>query len=179
MSDTRTVHVCISTASNFVIIDREGSTRDTHCAVLDVSQAVSAAHVIQKMNGILFYPWPREVRWADIADLKSGTTFKGEKLLTGTTGAPRETADGLTAVYLIWSHEHGRWWGPGGRGYVSSMRQAGQYSREQALQICRKAILGTADRLGALPELPVRLTDVLAFTSAFLAEYPEIVGEWL
>jgi hypothetical protein len=89
-----------------------------------------------------------------------------------------ETAK-LTDIYLIWSHEHGRWWGPGGRGYVRSMRQAGQYSREQALQICRDAILGTADRLGALPELPVRLADVLAFTSAFLSNHPDICGEWL
>jgi hypothetical protein len=84
----------------------------------------------------------------------------------------------LADIYLIWSHEHARWWGPGRCGYVVSISEAGQYTREQALQICRKAIPGTAHDLGRLPELPVRLADVLAFTSGFLAEYPGHGGEW-
>jgi len=62
--------------------------------------------------------------------------------------------------YLIWSHEHGAWWGPGGFGYTSNMDEAGRYSREEAIRICRKAIPGTAAELGALPELPVRLADL-------------------
>ena len=65
-------------------------------------------------------------------------------------------------IYLIWSHEHGRWWMPGGRGYTKSPALAGRYSREAALRICRNAIPGTAERLGALPELPVLLADVEA-----------------
>ena len=87
MSDTtnpapmasRTVHVCISSASSFVIIDREGSTRDTHCAVLDVPHAVAAPEVIHKMNGIVFFPWPKEVHWPDIVQLKSGAVYKEQR----------------------------------------------------------------------------------------------------
>jgi hypothetical protein len=64
--------------------------------------------------------------------------------------------------YLIWSHEHGRWWLPGGRGYTTNLAEAGRYSRVRALTICARAIPGTAERLGALPELPVRLADLEA-----------------
>lgn len=66
-----------------------------------------------------------------------------------------------TTDYLIWSHEHGAWWGPGLTGYVKSLFAAGRYTRADALRICTKAIPGTADRTGVLPELPVRLADVL------------------
>jgi len=31
------------------------------------------------------------------------------------------------ALYLIWSHEHGGWWRPGGWGYVSTISQAGRF----------------------------------------------------
>lgn len=84
----------------------------------------------------------------------------------------------MNEVYLIWSHEHGLWWGPGGNGYVRSMSKAGQYTREAALLICMKAMPGTARRMGTLPELPVRLADVLAFTSAHLAVIPHDSGDW-
>ncbi len=66
-----------------------------------------------------------------------------------------------TDAYLVWSHEHGKWWGPGGRGYVRSLARAGRYTRASALVICATAVPGTANRLGALPELPVRLADVM------------------
>jgi hypothetical protein len=67
----------------------------------------------------------------------------------------------IADVYLIWSVEHNRWWGPGERGYVVSISEAGHYPREVALRVCTKAIPGTAHRMGRLPELPVRLADVL------------------
>jgi hypothetical protein len=73
--------------------------------------------------------------------------------------------------YLVWSNEHGRWWGPGHRGYVKSMRRAGRYSRAEALAICRGA-LGTAGHLGMLAEIPVRLDDV----QEFLAGQPLLEG---
>lgn len=65
-------------------------------------------------------------------------------------------------VYLVWSNEHRAWWGPEHRGYVRGVSQAGRYSRDEALEICRQA-LGTAGHLGTLAELPVRLGDVIAF----------------
>jgi hypothetical protein len=81
-------------------------------------------------------------------------------------------------IYLIWSHEHGQWW-RGRNGYTASMSEAGHFSREEALQICLGAMPRNADMLGALPELPVRLADVLAFTSPYLAKWPDRQhGRW-
>jgi hypothetical protein len=44
--------------------------------------------------------------------------------------------------YLIWSTEHDGWWGPGGLGYVRHVGEAGRYTREEALEICRNALPG-------------------------------------
>jgi len=64
--------------------------------------------------------------------------------------------------YLVWSHEHGAWWGPNGYGYTKGLMTAGRYSRDGALDICRGAI-PTAGHIGAIAEIPVRLVDVQAF----------------
>jgi hypothetical protein len=40
---------------------------------------------------------------------------------------------------LIWSFEHGRWWAPGGFGYVDDVEKSGRYTEEQAKEICRRA----------------------------------------
>lgn len=63
--------------------------------------------------------------------------------------------------YLIWSHEHSAWWKPGARGYTNSPALAGRFNPDVALAICINAIPGTAQRLRALPKLPVRLADLL------------------
>ena len=82
-------------------------------------------------------------------------------------------------VYLIWSHEHAAWWGPGGCGYYSGLAEAGRYGRSEAVAISANAIPGTAYRLGALPELPVRLADVETMRGAFRARFPEVpVEDW-
>ena len=65
-------------------------------------------------------------------------------------------------MYLVWSNEHRRWWGPGSCGYVKRVSDAGRYSRENAIEICRNA-LGTAGHIGMLAELPVREDDVVEF----------------
>lgn len=83
----------------------------------------------------------------------------------------------MTDVYLIWSHEHGGWWGPGRAGYVRSISKAGRYSRDEALTICAEAIPGDARRLGALPELPVRKADVLVMRDAFRGRFPALPAE--
>jgi len=41
--------------------------------------------------------------------------------------------------YLIWSIEHGAWWGPNHRGYTQDVRQAGRYSFEVAQDIVNDA----------------------------------------
>ncbi len=64
-------------------------------------------------------------------------------------------------TYLVWSHEHAAWWSPGGFGYTQRLSQAARMSRADALMICARAIPGTAGRTGALPELPVRLDDLM------------------
>ena len=61
--------------------------------------------------------------------------------------------------YLVWSNEHGKWWRAQSMGYTRDVKDAGVYSREDAIKICRKAIPGTAGRIGMLPEIPVRLSD--------------------
>lgn len=68
--------------------------------------------------------------------------------------------------YLVWSHEHGAWWGSGQMGYVQQLSSAGRYTRTEAIRICKRAIPGTAERLGALPELPVREADILEVGAA-------------
>jgi hypothetical protein len=65
-------------------------------------------------------------------------------------------------VYLILSHEHASWWGPGHCGHVRTIAEAGRYTYEEAMRVCRSAISGTTAELRTLPELPVRLADLMA-----------------
>lgn len=37
--------------------------------------------------------------------------------------------------WLVWSNEHGKWWKPGGRGYTSTIEEAGRYVRAAADRI--------------------------------------------
>jgi len=78
-------------------------------------------------------------------------------------------------VYLIWSNEHRAWWGPDSRGYVRGVKQAGSYSRKEALAICRLA-LGTGAHLGIFAELPVRLEDVDEFLTHQIVPRDLLVG---
>jgi hypothetical protein len=41
--------------------------------------------------------------------------------------------------YLIWSEEHGSWWGPGNSGYTRSLFEASRYSLSEAKSIVEKA----------------------------------------
>ena len=68
--------------------------------------------------------------------------------------------------YLIWSHEHGAWWAAG-RGYARWLSEAGRYTRTEAIRISANAIPGTANRIGALPELPARLEDVMLLRDGY------------
>ncbi|AEG54046.1 hypothetical protein [Sinorhizobium meliloti] len=59
-------------------------------------------------------------------------------------------------IYLTWSNEHRRWWGPGGHGYLKQIADAGRYNEAEGLEICTNAMLGRrGDR--PLPETPVPL----------------------
>lgn len=70
-------------------------------------------------------------------------------------------------AYLIWSNEHRGWWRPNSMGYTTGLRNAGHYTRDNALRICREAIY-TAGHIGMISEIPVRLADV----EEFLANRP-------
>jgi hypothetical protein len=65
----------------------------------------------------------------------------------------------MSEMYLIWSNEHGGWWMHGGYGYSTGLRGAGHFSREEAMKICRNALM-TAPHLGGIAEFPVRLSDI-------------------
>ena len=84
---------------------------------------------------------------------------------------------GTKGAYLIWSHEHDGWWSEGGWGYTRSMAAAARYSRAKALEICERAIPGTAARMDALPELPVREEDARVLAERFRATYPSVPPE--
>lgn len=67
-------------------------------------------------------------------------------------------ADGL---YLIWSAQHGMWWGPARAGYVRDLRRAGRYSRDDAISICATARDGWPAGDAIPSEIPVREADAL------------------
>jgi hypothetical protein len=49
-------------------------------------------------------------------------------------------ADGMSQErYLIWSYEHGGWWGPGRMGYVRELSAAGRYAGAEAREIVMEA----------------------------------------
>lgn len=93
-------------------------------------------------------------------------------------GDPGPTLEAIAPIYLIWSHEHQLWWGPDGRGYTEKLSEAGRYARIQALGICTAAIAGTAHRMRALPELPVRLDDVEEMRRRFRILYRAPPEPW-
>jgi excisionase family DNA binding protein len=56
--------------------------------------------------------------------------------LTGDSIVEPPRADG-EGDWLVWSHEHGSWWGPGRHGYRADVRDAGRYSYAEAQECCR------------------------------------------
>lgn len=49
----------------------------------------------------------------------------------------------MSASWIIWSEEHGRWWGPGGWGYTDELAKAGRYSEAEARKIERQGNIPT------------------------------------
>lgn len=66
-------------------------------------------------------------------------------------------------TYLIWSHEHGGWWGPERCGYYQTVRNAGRYSRDEAMKVCHGAGWRGGWKAGAKApnEIPVLERDAL------------------
>jgi hypothetical protein len=63
----------------------------------------------------------------------------------------------MSAVYLVWSEEHGAWWRPARCGYTTSLKRAGRYTREDAVEISDSANGG-----GTFCEVPVEVTADMA-----------------
>lgn len=42
-------------------------------------------------------------------------------------------------MWLIWSNEHGAWWGPNSNGYTRLFSKAGRYTEKQAKDITKNA----------------------------------------
>jgi hypothetical protein len=78
--------------------------------------------------------------------------------------------------YLVWSNEHMAWWGSRRVGYVESLRKAGRYTYEEAMDICVGAAPG-AHLIGSLPELPVRESDAVTLRYRFRLKYPNAPAE--
>jgi len=68
----------------------------------------------------------------------------------------------LNDVYFVWSNEHNGWWAPDRRGYSSGLINAGEYTRDEAIAICRDA-LPSAGHVKRISEIPVRRQDVMEF----------------
>lgn len=64
--------------------------------------------------------------------------------------------------YLVWSNEHKAWWGPNNAGYYTSLKSAGRYSREDALEICVGARGGRQFNENPT-EVPILEADALVF----------------
>lgn len=74
--------------------------------------------------------------------------------------AAMQEADDPLDSYLVWSNEHRAWWRPGHQGYTPNYKDAGRYSRKEALTICQMANVAISP--GHAPnEVPVREADAL------------------
>jgi len=68
-----------------------------------------------------------------------------------------------TENYLIWSDEHSAWRGPNGSGYTRDPANAGRYTRDAAIKICRNASPVDLVTLVAFPEIIVREANLMAY----------------
>lgn len=110
----------------------------------------------------------RAVRWTELAasgDFTEGHT-KGN-VIYGGQPIP-ELREGER--YVIWSNEHAAYWGPGSCGYTRSLKEAGRYSRQHAVQVCFDA-RGGWNGSGPPPEIPVRERDAIA--AGLEGKYPQ------
>jgi hypothetical protein len=80
-----------------------------------------------------------------------------------------------TPKYLIWSNEHVAWWRPESCGYTVSIADAGRYSRDDAMKICKGANYGFMQDTENPNEIPVLEADAVETMGA--RPYQRIVGQ--
>lgn len=99
------------------------------------------------------------VRWTELAS--SGEIGEGHSIGAVIYGGEPIAQLRAPDSYVVWSNEHARWWAPGSSGYVATLKEAGRYSRQHALQICKDA-RGGWNGQSPPPEIPVRTIDAIA-----------------
>lgn len=65
-----------------------------------------------------------------------------------------------TEACLVWSNQHGAWWRPKSAGYTRVTKQAGIYTRAEAVRISHKGRDGWCFRKETPDEIVVRLADI-------------------
>lgn len=67
----------------------------------------------------------------------------------------------MSEKYLIWSNEHRCWWYANSQGYTTVIENAGRYTREEAMEICR-SLHGKVFDCSRIPdEIPIRESDAI------------------
>lgn len=97
-----------------------------------------------------------------------------EKLcqIMGALGESNNMFATLTApTWLVWSNEHGAWWGPSRCDYVSGIEAAGRYSLEEAMEISRlRSLTKKSIDSGNPSEMIQPSPEWLAARDAFIAK---------
>lgn len=73
-------------------------------------------------------------------------------------------------MYVIWSNEHKAWWAPSKLGYKWHIKDAGLYSREDAMAIVDGATFGQWDKAEPPNEVLVRIEDLPESAQALLGQ---------
>jgi hypothetical protein len=85
------------------------------------------------------------------------------RAIAGSVRRVQDRDQGVAVMrYLVFSQEHLAFWGPGRAGYTNDLMQAGRYSRQEALDICRDALPGQWKPGMPFPELPIAEGDLVA-----------------
>lgn len=74
----RTVYFSIHSSGNLVQ-DVPGSTRETCVSVHGVPADISTARVMNHLSHLAFWPWPKSIEWADVADKARGSIIRPSK----------------------------------------------------------------------------------------------------
>lgn len=81
----------------------------------------------------------RWASWHPVCRIEDAAGSKHAEADADLIVAAKDLLEALGGRWLIWSHEHSAWWKPAGRGYCTSVSEAGRYSFDEALKICAEA----------------------------------------
>lgn len=70
----------------------------------------------------------------------------------------RDIAATMIDPFLVWSNQHRAWWRQDSAGYATDIREAGHYSREEAISISGKARDGWGEPTETPDELAIPIS---------------------